>query len=588
VPYPFDLRRVKSRAALLTALGIDDGSLEAVLAFDPPPRRVADAVEASPDKIRVIDIPLFIRHDIPKRNRSQGYRTVWEPAFLKNEYKALGRRLDSFFRLCLEGYPHSCSYGYRPGRNIRENATVHAGHKFLLCMDVKSFFCSITTTRVKDLLLSLGVNPEVAELLSRFVTIGGELALGLPTSPTISNAIALPIDQELEQLAALSGASYSRYADDMSFSSNRALPNIDEVTRCIASHGFRIADAKTRMSKRGQAHYVTGLSISDDAQPHAPRKKKRILRQELYYASKFGLDEHFRHRGINDSRIIQMEVNRLDGLIKYVAHHEHRKASQLRSYWADILRDSNMKPSFAPKNQHREPFNIFVDEAEYLRDGRRVLALGMAVTQHATQVVTESREVLSAALEDLWEAGNVSAIEKRGLHFADATEDLRLAYVRRLAAMPFEGYVAYASYANSNEYEETYLRLLGALLPRRLKAAESKAADLYFEENSKVSQKSIKEAVQTVHNELRARSDRHPLVCGVGFVSKPHIATSVPDFLLGVLGKYLQSAPPSKGKPEPRERLVFERLRDKYRLILDLDSRTEYSRRNPLKPWHDD
>lgn len=583
--YPFDLRRIRTRQALLIALGIDDQSLEAVINFDPPSRQTPPEPEVAPNTIEMINLSLFLRHDIPKRNKNRGYRTVWEPTSLKNEYKALARRLDSFFRLCLDGYPHDCAYGYRPGRNIRENAMAHAGHKHLLSLDITSFFPSIPAARVKYLFTTMGVEPDVAKLLSGFVTIGGALPLGLPTSPTISNAIALPIDMDLEALAAKSAATYTRYADDISFSSNDHLPDVEEVSRCLETHGFEVAKAKTRRTKIGQAHYVTGLSISDPAQPHAPRSKKRALRQELYYARKFGFDDHLHHCGINDATIIQMEVNRVDGLVKFIAHHEQRIASKLKVEWADILRDANIRPSFAPKNQHREPFSMFVDEAEFQRSGQKILALAMAVSQHAKQIIAESREVLAMALEDLWVAGNVQAIEKKGLHFADAAPDLRLDYVKRLAAMPFEGFVAFASCDSPADYEKTYLRLLGALILRRLKAAESQFAFLCFEKNNKVSQKAIKTCIQRAHDELKQNNDRHPLGYSVEFVSKPHMAVSVPDFLLGVLGRYLQSEPAPAGKPEPRDRLMFERLRDKYRLILDVDSWTEYSRRRAIIPW---
>jgi RNA-directed DNA polymerase len=157
--------------------------------------------------------------------------------------------------------------------------------------------------------------------------------------------------------------------------------------------------------------------------------------------------------------------------------------------------------------------------------------------------------------------------------------------VKRLAAMPFEGYVAFHSYNDPRDYQNTYLRLLGAMITRRLMAAESQFVHLYFEENSKVSQNSVRSLVQTAHEELTRTSNRRPEFCVVEFVSKPNFGMSVPDFLLGVLGNYLQSKSALAGKPEPRDRLMFDRLRDKYRLILDLSTMTEYSRRQPIEPW---
>jgi hypothetical protein len=583
VAYPFDLRRIQSRAALIRALGIDDNSLDAVIAFDPPPRH--GGADGPDSGVFAGAAAIFQRHDIPKRDRARGYRIAWEPVVLRNEYKALARRLDSFFRLALNGYPHDRAFGYYPGRNIRENAQAHAGHKHLLVLDITSFFPSISAERIEALFVGLGVEAEVAKLLSGFLTIGGALPLGLPTSPTLSNAILVPLDIELQAMAEARGVTYSRYADDLSFSSDGALPDIAVIQDYIERHGFALAEAKTRRSKIGQAHYVTGLSISDPVRPHVPRARKRALRQELYYAGKFGIDGHFAHLGIGGSQRVQEEVNRLDGLVKFVAHHEPPLAGRLKSDWAAALHAAGLRAAFAPKNQLRNPFHLFIDEAEYVRDGRKVLALGIAVTQHGGRIVTETREVLAATLEDLWAAGNVQAIEKKGMHFADATEDLRLDYVKRLEQMPFEGFVVYAACDDPADYQDTYLRLLRTLIFRRLKAAESRFATLYFEENDKVSREAVKACVREAHDTLRQSRDRHPLMIDVEFVSKPDMRISVPDFLLGVLGKYLQSKPVPEGKPESRDRLMFERLRDKLRVIVDLDQGEEYSRRHPIEPW---
>ncbi len=300
---------------------------------------------------------------------------------------------------------------------------------------------------------------------------------------------------------------------------------------------------------------------------------------------KFGVDDHFRRIGINDSQVIQQALNSVDGMVKFVAHHEPRIAAPLKSQWNEILRVNDKKPSFKPKKQNCEPFYIFVDEAEFKQAGTTVLALAMSVSQHEDRIVQETSEVLEAEMQDFWAAGDINALRKKGLHFADATEDLRHSYVKRLAAMPFEGYVAFHPCVDPRDYENTYLRLLGAMISRRLIAAESQFVCLYFEENSKVSQKAIKGVVQIAHDELKRTNNRHPKSCVVKFVSKPNFGISVPDFLLGVLGKYLQSKPAPAGKPEPRDRLMFDRLRDKYRLILDLSSWTEYSRRQPIEPW---
>lgn len=583
--FSYDFRPLETREALRSFLALDEASFEAVLAFDPA--RFDGASETGDScSVSVIELPLFFRHDIPKKNPTRGYRTVWEPAMgLKSVYKLLARRLDSFFHLRLDGYPHDSVYGFRTGRNIRENASVHVGHKLLLATDITDFFPSISTARIETLFRGLGLTQETSSVLSRFVTIGGRLPLGLPTSPTISNAITLPIDIALQSLANEGRATYSRYADDLSFSGNDGLPDIGQVSRILAAHDFQIADSKTRRSKIGQAHYVTGLSISDPAGPHVPRKMKRALRQELHYARKFGLEEHLEHLGGADDRTAQMQINRLDGLVKFVSHHEPTQATAWKVVWGEILRESGQRASFAPKNQHRTGFHILVDEAEYLRNGKKVLAIGMAVSQHLSEMVVESQRIFSAATSDVWAAGKPQVIRKRGLHFADAHPDLRLAYVEALRAMPFEGYVAFAEYDGPSDYERTYIRLLEATLPRRLMAAESQSAEFYFEKNSKVSEKAVEACVWRAYSELRKRNDRHPERIGIAFVTKPNLMIPAPDFLLGVMGRYLQSEPAGDGEPTPRDHLMFERLRDKYRVILDVSNGVEYSRRRPIERW---
>jgi len=534
-----------------------------------------------------ITIPVFFRHDIPKRNPARGVRTVWEPSIeVKSVYKALARRLDLFFRAHLDGFPHDAAYGFRVGRNIRENAAPHAGHRHLVATDIEDFFPSISVDRIQGLFNELGCRKDAAQALAQFVTIGGELPVGLPTSPVISNAVALPLDRDLAALAATTGSTYTRYADDIALSGDVEPPSSEEIGRVLEAQGFCLAESKTRRSKIGQAHFVTGLSISDPVRPHVPRRTKREMRQTLYYAKKFGLDDHLGYRGYSDWRTAQTEINRLDGLVKFIGHHEPTLASSLKRAWSEILRDSGNQASFEPRNQHREPFTIFVDEAEFERNGRPVLALAMAATQHPNVIHDDSDRVLQAYLSDLFADGRPEVIRKKGLHFVDATEDLRRSYVEAMRSMPFEGYVAFVEYDGAADYEAAYLCLLEAMTPRRLMAAESQMASFIFEENDKVSRTAIETCVIAVHSALVERCDRHPKCIGIDYASKPHAGIALSDFLLGVLGRYLRSEPPAPNATS-RDRLRFEQLRDKYRVILDVTNGREYSRRRPIAPWAD-
>jgi RNA-directed DNA polymerase len=593
MPLRHDFTLLKTRAHLVRVLGLDDAAFDGVLNFepppDPPPTKKVE-FELEPGKFVVLEVstlgtPVFFRHKIPKKVKARGYRIAWEPSHLKNDYKALARWLTEFLTCKLPGFPHPASYGYVSGRNIKENARAHCGHARLLTADIADFFGSISAGRIEKLFQQTGCTAEVSNLLSRFVTIEGALPLGLPTSPLLSNAVFLAADIALQALAERCGATYTRYSDDLSFSSDADLPDLEAVTAILANFGFTVATAKTHWSQRGQAHFVTGLSISEPDQPHVPRAKKHALRQELYYARKFGLVDHLTRRGVNDDDVLQEEINRLDGTVKFVAFHEPRLSGRIKPQWNEILAAAEKRASYAPRNQRGAPFYIAIDEAEFQSPDGPVLALALAVSQHQDRIQAATAEVLDDWLSDVHADGNREAIAARGLHYANATQDLRLSYVKRLQALPFEGYVVMGRITSPDRYEATYLRLLGAVIRRRLMAAEGRFAMLTVEMNSKVSQEKVRELVRTVHRDLDAEKNRRPRRALVWFVGKPDPEVSVPDFLLGVLGRYLQTPERAAGKPAPREHQLFERIRDKYRLILDADGWIEYSRRRPIAPW---
>lgn len=272
-------------------------------------------------------------------------------------------------------------------------------------------------------------------------------------------------------------------------------------------------------------------------------------------------------------------------MVKFTAFHEPRIAHRIKELWAKVLEDSGHRASFEPKNQHRNPFYMYFDESEYENGDRKYLALGISVSQHQHKINNDTQEIWKDYLSDQWAAGKRDAIVRNGIHFTDVTEDLKLKFVEKLQILPFQNYVALSQYSEVDDYEQTYLNLLIAMITRRLMAAESCFARLHFEKTDKVRQSRIRRVVDTAYRALAAHNNRRPKLYEVSFVDKTTVCVSVPDFLLGVLGKYLKSDSHISGKPQERDQKMFERLRDKYRLILDLDTQTEFSRRTPIAPW---
>lgn len=576
--YNYDLRPVSTKSQLLTFIGIEEKLFDMACNFDVDEYNEALQQDSDNDIGTFIHRP-FHRHEIPKRNPLRGRRVVWEAGSLLNDnYKGLARRLTRFLETAIQGFPHYRCFGYVRGWNIRDNAELHLGAALLLKTDIENFFPSITRQRIESLFTDLGVESNTANQLASFLTIDGQLPLGLPTSPIIANAICHELDVELCELEVGTGSTYSRYADDLTFSSDSALPEVSDVSAIIERHGFVLAKDKTRLTKRGQNHYVTGLSISDPKAPHAPRPMKRSLRQELHYAKEFGLRDHIGSLGITEDDEAQRYINHLDGRVKYIAFHEPHKAAKLVTLWQSILDESGDEPSFEPKNHDLAIFCFFVDETEFEWQGKKYLALGLSASQQQDMINAATERVLKDYLANPFSDGELDALRQNGMHFSHATEDLRSLYVRALQTLPFQGFIVFGE--QTGNFEADYTRLLSHIIKRRLMAAESKLARLCFEQSSKVSKTAIDAVVRGAWEELRKANNRRPKYVDVEVVDKNWFGVGVPDFLLGVFRRYILSDPAVT--PPQRQQNMFEGLRDKIRVIANADTGDEFTRRHPF------
>lgn len=530
---------------------------------------------------------LFIRHIIQKRSthRYREYRTVWQvhPS-LADVYKSFGRRFDLFVRTVEPRFPQPSAYGYVRGRSTVDNARGHCGAPVILHADITDFFPSISRNRVKETFVRLGINGEVADILAEFVTIDGSLPLGLHPSPMLANIVCLNLDDRFDALADKYGCHYTRYADDITFSGKASVPDKEEIREILVGEDFRLSERKFRISKIGQAHYVTGLSVSDPRFPRAPRRMKRILRQELYYCKKYGVMQHLRRRGIDET--LQKGINRLDGYVKYIAHIEKEVWPKLRTEWDGLLNDEGLEPSYESiaERDHRSVV-IYVDETEIEYQDKKILAISLALTEDPDVISSTTAGVLRKHLIDPFSDGSKESLEKRKLHYTDATEDLRKAYVDKLAILPFRAYLAYGELKSNSDYEDRYLCLLKKILPHRLMACDRAYVCIIFEENDKVGRQKIKNLVDGLFDSLKKANNRRPSILDTKIGSKADYAGfSVPDFMLGVFRGYAISGLSMNNKTDRRQ-LFYERLRDKYRVILDADKDIVFSRKRSFVPW---
>lgn len=530
-------------------------------------------------------------HRIPKRRPTTEitHREVWECISdeVATVHKTLARRLQEFVPTRC-AFPSPISHGYIAGRSTVTNAEKHAGSPLLLRVDIANFFQTIKITHVETLLGQVGMQSGAAAALAKLCTLDGRLPLGLHASPILANVACLDLDSKLAMLASTVGASVTRYADDIAFSGD-AIPSLDQVVEILNQEGFTISKSKCRITKPGQAHYVTGLSISD-AIPRLPRAMKRRMRQELHFVRKYGLPQHIGRRGDTS---IQSGINRIDGTLRYFNAVEPSLAAKLQAEWDSILKKEGRHPAYSPlARSARAPVSLLVDETEIDTPDGRVFAISMALVVELEQVAAELKRVTQGHLVDPFSTGKKAGLDDKGLHYVEASEDLRTAVFKVLEFLPVRGYVAYDMLLDAKDYRATYERLVRSLLRHRLMFCDGAEVSLICEENDKLSGERLIDLTNEEFDKLAAEDNRRPLARpSVRFGTKrgdPCLA--VADFFLAAFRQYamVEKSTDNIAKKKPPGELAkmrFERLRDRIRLIQALPVHQSFSRKFPFRPW---
>ncbi|ARR53185.1 hypothetical protein HY78_06875 [Rhizorhabdus wittichii DC-6] len=200
--------------------------------------------------------------------------------------------------------PRHPVHGFVVGRSVKTNAVAHLQKRYILNIDVKDFFPSITENRVEGLLHSLGVDMRVAAIITRIVCNEGCLPQGAPTSPILSNMICFTLDRRLMALARDNRCIYTRYADDITFSSHQPLaslfegasPSAGQITPDLLSpalrdtfvhNGFALNPDKAHYADRHSRRTVTGLKVNELL--NVDRRFVRNLRAALHSVETLGI-----------------------------------------------------------------------------------------------------------------------------------------------------------------------------------------------------------------------------------------------------------------------------------------------------------
>jgi RNA-directed DNA polymerase len=193
--------------------------------------------------------------------------------------------------------PKPATQGFVSSRSVATNAKHHLGRNLILNFDLEEFFTTIHFGRVRGVFLKppFSFSTEVASTLAQLCTYGGRLPQGAPSSPIISNFVCRRMDTDLDRLAKKHSLRVTRYADDITFSTNAArFPSElvathdpygagvtlgDELLHIISKHNFSVQSKKTRIRMRHQRQEVTGLIVN--RRLNVPRTYIRRIRAIL-------------------------------------------------------------------------------------------------------------------------------------------------------------------------------------------------------------------------------------------------------------------------------------------------------------------
>lgn len=246
------------------------------------------------------------------KKRTGGYREIMAP---QGELKYIQKWV--YINILLKYQLTENCTSFRKKRSIYDNAKPHERKKFILKIDLLKFYDTITEERIFGVFKAMGYVENLSFALARICTaehsrdfwnsIPGDnaktlieliekkpaiLPQGAPTSPTLANIVANRMDKRFAKLGKIRDFEYTRYADDLTFSSNNfnSLPSVGFIKDIITEEGFFINPKKTKLFKAGGKQYVTGLTVTHGV--NVSKRYRKNIFQHLYYAKKFGPRDH--------------------------------------------------------------------------------------------------------------------------------------------------------------------------------------------------------------------------------------------------------------------------------------------------------
>lgn len=310
--------------------------------------------------------------EIPKRG--DGTRVLSVPvARLKFLQTNINELLQNMYSV------RNCVHGFVPGKSALTNAQEHLGRRHLVKIDLLDYFGQIGRQRVKGVLTSLGVPTLVSEAITVLCTLKNGLPQGAPTSPVLANMVTFRLDQELVQFSKKNRLRYSRYADDIVFSSysrpriirsnieahyaRLELAEIDgKLLNIFDRESFVLNERKLYYCGRDARRTVTGYTIN--AAVNVPLKHVRRVRATLHNVRTNGYDAEQRKFSAKTCSTKSLKKS-LRGQIEWIGATKGRSDKVFRRYAIEFNAQFMDEIEVGPNLSRLESLSTWVLESEH-------------------------------------------------------------------------------------------------------------------------------------------------------------------------------------------------------------------------------
>lgn len=292
-----------------------------------------------------INQPVYRPFQIPKKKG--GFREIFEPEWtLKRIQHTLCYYLQAYYLLVRPEPVHGFvinPYRNQSYCNIAANAALHVGRRYVLNIDLKDFFPGITARAVRRLFASdlFRFPSQIATALTLLSTYEGRLPAGAPSSPALSNFICKELDNALIRFSAEHWLTYSRYADDLTFSSDARLTDdtLLDIINLIHEKGFRVNAKKIHLKTSGRKQTVTGLVVNEkvNIERHLLKKIRAMVHDFRVNGLEAAAHKHYRIKGEMPDYIPLKFAYRLRGYVNFVGQIRGKDDPLFRRMKEDLM-----------------------------------------------------------------------------------------------------------------------------------------------------------------------------------------------------------------------------------------------------------